>query len=286
MPAQFTNGSGRRFPGSWSRKIGDVTLSYLPDAEIELVPTVFLPGSTPEDWAERPDLVSDDGYLVAGAGTLLVQSAEWSVLVDAGFGPNSAGRDSTPQHLGAMRSGRLPSSLAEAGVDPAGVEVVAFTHLHRDHMGWATPGCTGGGRSLFPNARWLVGENELAGQHRTAQWVLAGESERAVSVAAGSEPLAGVRSLSLPGHTSGHTAWVFETGAEQLVLFGDALHSPAQAERPDWAVGLDSDGAAAEESRRQLLRELSRPDVLGVGIHFADQQLGRVVDGRWVPPDA
>ena len=36
--------------------------------------------------------------------------------------------------------GSFPQRLAEAGVAPEDVDVVIFTHLHFDHVGWSTDG--------------------------------------------------------------------------------------------------------------------------------------------------
>ncbi|MFJ1648310.1 hypothetical protein [Streptomyces sp. NPDC088258] len=84
---------------------------------------------------------------------------------------------------------------------------------------------------------------------------------------------------ALPGHTTGHTAWILDTGdGRRVVAFGDALHSPVRIRHPDWEVVLDHDRARAEHSRRRLVEFLARSDVFGFGAHFADQQLG-TVDG-------
>ncbi|MEE1799361.1 hypothetical protein PUR57_11855 [Streptomyces sp. JV176] len=89
----------------------------------------------------------------------------------------------------------------------------------------------------------------------------------------------GVRAWALPGHTTGHTAWILDTGDDRrIVAFGDALHSPVQIRRPDWEVVLDHDRAQAEHSRRRLVELLAPDDVFGFGVHFADQQFGTVDD--------
>lgn len=274
--------AGRRAPQFWSRTLGDLRLTHLPDGDIEVRPTGFFTSTTTADWDAYPQLVNDDGHVVAGAGGVLVERDGVRVLIDAGLGPMAVDADSTPDAFGAMAGGALPASLDRAGVDPATLDLVAFTHLHLDHVGWATEWAVDGGRSLFPNATWLVGEGERDGAHCSDDLVPAGDRERTRTVADGEEIAPGVRAWSLPGHTSGHVAWVLDTGdGRRVVAFGDAMHSPAQVEHPDWTVFPDSDGPAAERARRRLLDELALPEVIGLGIHFADSQLGRVVDGRW-----
>jgi glyoxylase-like metal-dependent hydrolase (beta-lactamase superfamily II) len=84
------------------------------------------------------------------AGGLLVERDGRTLLIDAGFGPQTA---ETP--LGPVNSGALPDTLAALGHDPAGIDTVAFTHLHVDHTGWAfTRNPDGTWRKTFPAARF------------------------------------------------------------------------------------------------------------------------------------
>jgi glyoxylase-like metal-dependent hydrolase (beta-lactamase superfamily II) len=89
--------------------------------------------------------------------------------------------------------------------------------------------------------------------------------------------------MAAPGHTPGHTAYVIGDDSERLIMFGDALHSPAQVARPDWVVATDADQQQAVQSRRKLLDELQRPNTAAFGIHFSDVQFGRVRDAQWLP---
>lgn len=269
----------------WSRTVGDLRLTYLPDAEIEIVATAFFPDTTDDDWSGYPDLTREGEYLLAVAGALLVERGEDRLLIDAGLGPVTIGPDDSPPLFGTLRGGDLPGSCAAAGLDPADVTTVALTHLHLDHLGWATRTCADDGRSLFPHATWAVGTGELVGPHRDDN-VLAGENERTREIGDGDEVLPGVRAWALPGHTPGHVAWVLDAGQGlRVVAFGDAMHVAAQVEHPDWRVGPDLDAETAGRSRRALVEVLAEPDVIGFGGHFTDRQLGRVVDGRWVPLD-
>lgn len=168
--------------------------------------------------------------------------------------------------------------------------MVAFTHLHSDHIGWARADATEDRSGLYPTATLVVGEGETSGQHRKPGEILAGEDDRLCFISDGEQVVPGVHAWALRGHTPGHLAYVIETGVPdpvRIIAFGVAMHSPAQVERPAWTMVGDDDPAAARRSRKLLLAELARPEVLGYGQHFADQQLGRVVDDggrlRWAP---
>ncbi|MFJ2708344.1 MBL fold metallo-hydrolase [Streptomyces sp. NPDC087428] len=276
--------SGRRMPTLWTRTIGELTLTYLPDAGVTMIPTRVYPASEETDWIPYRPHMTDAGHLAMGCGALLVERAGHHLLLDAGHGRIS-GDD--PEHFqyGFEHVKDLPASLASLGVAPAALETVAFTHLHDDHTGWARPDAADHPHSLFPNARWVVGEGELEGLDPAAGPRLAGQSERTRPVADGTEIAEGVRAWALPGHTTGHTAWVLDAGdGRRIVAFGDAMHSPVQVHHPDWEVLLDHDRAEAERSRRRLVEYLSQDGVYGFGVHFADQQLGTVDgNGRWRP---
>ena len=70
-------------------------------------------------------------------GSLAVRSSGKLIIVDTGF----QGRDSV-----------LLDDMSRKGVDREAVDMVLFTHLHPDHVGWNLTD----GRLNFPNARYLV----------------------------------------------------------------------------------------------------------------------------------
>ncbi|PTR23582.1 glyoxylase-like metal-dependent hydrolase (beta-lactamase superfamily II) [Rhodococcus sp. OK519] len=275
--------SGFRMPGLWRRTLGELTVSYLPDAGVAMIPDRLYPSSTDEEWGHHSTHVTGAGHLSMGCGALLVERGDTRLLIDAGHGRISGDEVEHFQHaFGHVQD--LPASLAALGVDPAELEMVAFTHFHGDHTGWARPDAVDDPRSLFTRARWMVGEGELESIAPGSAPVLAGQSERTVAVADRTEIADGIRAWSLPGHTPGHTAWILDTGdGREVVAFGDALHSPVQVAHPDWEVLLDTERDEAERSRRRLIDYLERDGVYGFGVHFADQQLGTVDSGRWRP---
>ncbi|MEW1657615.1 MBL fold metallo-hydrolase [Streptomyces sp. NPDC093707] len=284
--AEDGDDSGFRLPTLWTRTLGELTLSYVPDAGVEMIPTRVYPASVEADWAGHRTHMTPAGHLPMGCGALLVERGGTRMLIDAGHGRIS-GEDLKHFQHAFDHVQDLPASLAALGVDPGELEMVAFTHFHGDHTGWARPDAVEDPRSLFAKARWMVGEGELGSVPPGAGPILAGQDERTVLVADGDEIADGIRAWSLPGHTPGHTAWILDTGdGRQVVAFGDAMHSPVQVQHPDWEVILDADRDGAERSRRRLVDFLARDGVYGFGVHFADRQLGTVDDsGRWRPWD-
>jgi glyoxylase-like metal-dependent hydrolase (beta-lactamase superfamily II) len=163
--------------------------------------------------------------------------------------------------------------------------VVAFTHLHFDHAGWAFAN----GAKTFPNARYVLAAKEWApyatGRHRadiaTPRHVisqLTADSSSLDLIDDGDEISPNVRAVVAPGHSPGHTAYVIASVAGQrLVALGDAFHTPAQFTHPEWLSAADSDATGVQSARRRLLAELAKPNTLGFGFHFGDQAFGRVV---------
>jgi glyoxylase-like metal-dependent hydrolase (beta-lactamase superfamily II) len=280
----------RRPAGIRSVWLGDTRVSFVPDGAVRLPPRGWLPDTTDEVWATHPAYLDASGNLVASIGGLLVETGDRALLIDAGFGPQSLPPDpGTPR--GPIHGGALLDNLAELGRGPAEIEVVAFTHLHSDHLGWAWHPGPGGDRRAFAHADYLVSEPEWA--EREAQGmtteVLAGLAPRVRTVTEGQEIFPGVRVRITAGHTPGHAEYVIASGGQRLIAFGDALHSPIQVDHPEWSAAVDHDPVRSADHRRRLVAELEEPDTIGFGIHFADVVFGQVRrdgDGpAWRPLD-
>ncbi|MER7756457.1 MBL fold metallo-hydrolase [Kitasatospora sp. NPDC097643] len=285
--AEATGGERlRRIAPARTLEFGEHRLTYLPDGFVQLIPGAWFPETGGADWQRHTGHLDDAGYLVASVGGLLVEHRGRALLIDTGYGPRrTAPADSYP-FLGAEEGGRLPAALAAHGLAPGAVDTVAFTHLHEDHTGWAFAPDPAGPGLLFGAARFVTSATEWQGWYGAPSPAAARHlREHAVGAADGQEVFPGVTAWNTPGHTLGHTSYVISSGGRRLVVIGDALHSAVQVERPDWRVLVDSARDVSVETRLRILRELSVPDTLGFGGHFADVQFGRVVtDGsqqRW-----
>ncbi|NUR29485.1 MAG: MBL fold metallo-hydrolase, partial [Catenulispora sp.] len=196
-----------------------------------------------------------------------------------------------PEGLGQIEGGRLIEGLRELGVAPGGIEVVAFTHLHDDHIGWAARS-TPDGREVFAGAQFFAGEPEWrwwSGAVDPRRAALLGR--RMNAAADGREIFPGVTAWSTPGHTPGHTAYVVESGGRRLIAFGDVMHSPIQFADPRWGAANDFDRTRSVASRQAVIAELGDEKATGFGGHFADVVFGRLtaVPGErvpWEPVDA
>ncbi|GFG55496.1 MBL fold hydrolase [Mycolicibacterium agri] len=263
-------------------QLDGVVATYVVDAVLRM-DVGFFPTIPRDFWSANRALLGADGRLPMSAGGLLVELAGTTVLIDAGVGPGPVQFPDAD-----IRSGALVDVLADIGRRPEDVDVVAFTHLHFDHSGWAFVD----GEKTFPHARYVLAASEwiahascLGGDGAAApEHVLRAFASGAAEldlVGDGDEVVAGVRAIVTPGHSPGHTSYVITSqSGHRLVAFGDVFHAPAQLAHPDWVAIADRDTAGVIAARRRLLAELSAPNTVGFGFHFGDQAFGRVVTSR------
>jgi glyoxylase-like metal-dependent hydrolase (beta-lactamase superfamily II) len=285
---RLTRASRRR-----SLHLGDLTITHVPDGLARVKPRGWLPAATDADWAANREHLDDGGFLPASIGGLLVERGDRALLIDTGFGPESYPDDPANPVLGTIYGGELLDGLRQLGREPRRIEAVALTHLHLDHLGWAWSTEPGTDAPPFGHATHFVAAPEwerrdLATANGATEERLATFAPRVRTVEDGEEIFPGVRASFAAGHTVGHTTYTITGGGRRLIAFGDAMHAPVQVTHPEWSCGIDHDPAESGEQRRRLVEEVSRPDTIGYGCHFADVVFGRAErrpDGRftWIP---
>ena len=129
-----------------------------------------------------------------------------------------------------------------------------FTHLHFDHVGWATAK----GEVVFRHATYRVHEADWA-YFVESPGALPGavrklsRSSRSWRRSAPECTLApGVDARPAPGHTPGSTIYVLSSGTQRALLLGDVAHSPVELIEPGWEFAFDVDRAAARAVREQV----------------------------------
>ena len=136
------------------------------------------------------------------------------------------------------------------------------THLHADHVGWATHLVDGEWVPMFTEARHLYTERELAYSREVAAQGaedVYGDSVAPVLAAGLADIVAedadlgdGLRLEPSTGHTPGHVSLWLERQGERALITGDFLHHPAQCAEPEWAEVGDHDPDQARATRRRM----------------------------------
>ena len=260
-------------------QIGDLEVLSLFDGKASVPATgayrtgpTGLKGGDAADWEPHQDLLDDGmvefvfgGFLVRGAGDRVI-------LVDGGIG-------AAPDPQYGLGGGELLASLGAVGVAPAEVTDVLFTHLHFDHIGWASTD----GVATFPNATYRCDRRDwdhFVGSDESATARLRPVEDRFEPWDGDASLAPGVDTRLCAGHTPGSALVVLSSGNQRALLLGDVVHCAVELLDDEWAGVADVDPAMAQEARNALARELEGTDVPVAAAHFPGLRFGRVLSGQ------
>src|SRR3546814_99401 len=105
--------------------------------------------------------------------------------------------------------------------------------------------------------------------------------------AAGDTLAEGVASLALPGHTPGHEGYMFSSKGQQLLVWGDVIHSHAvQFPNPQVSIDFDSDQKQAIATREKILERAAQEKFWIAGAHLPFPGIGHAskqkTGYRWI----
>ncbi len=260
--------------------LGSKELITLSDGHLTL-PMSFVFGDVPQDelaaLLAAHDLPAD--RVEPPCNVTMLRDNGRLVLFDVGAGPNFM-----------ASAGRLMESLEVAGIDPADVTDVLFTHAHPDHI-W---GLLDDFDDLafaeadyhMARAEWDYwrADDTLANTPEARQSFVVGAQNRLAALEDrirlfdfGDEVVAGVEAVDTSGHTPGHTAFAVHDGSDSVMIVGDALtNAVVSFARPDWPTGSDQDAQKGTETRTRLLDRLATDKDRMIGFHLPDGGVGRV----------
>lgn len=273
---------GHQVLSAYRHMVGSVEVIALSDGAFDL-PVQMFPKANPDETAK---ILSSTGaptdLLGTAVNAFLVNTGDKLVLIDSGAG-----------QLFGPTLGRFAANLAALGVDPAGVDVIAMTHLHPDHFGGLL---TADAKLAFPNAAIFIAEadtklwlDEAIAAKAPADYkpffdqarMMVGPyvaAQKYQPVADGKEVVAGVTAMAAPGHTPGHTMYRVSSGNQSLLIWGDIVHSaPLQFPHPDWAIAFDTDQELAIATRAKVFDMTSTDRLTVAGAHLPFPGIGHVV---------
>jgi glyoxylase-like metal-dependent hydrolase (beta-lactamase superfamily II) len=275
--------------------VGDITLVGATDG-VESTPFGLVYTNAPADAGERFRAYLDEaGNIPFNFASFAVEAGGQTLLIDTGWGPKVP-------YLGEPHGGMLIDELKDVGIAVEDVAVVAFTHLHVDHVGWNLTR-EGSPAPVFPRARYLVPAAdwdffaaglthdalpERGGDRSFDDQVRPLRQMGLLDFISYDRPLfPGVTAVHTPGHTPGHTSFVVQAGEDIAYILGDVAISPADAIDDGLVNQFDEDTDVARETRRRVIPQLERDGTLVAAAHFPRPGIGRFQlseAGRlWVP---
>ena len=248
--------------------VGAMSVWPLEDGVIALEASVLTGMPT----AEAIRLLGGEPAAATPVNAFLVRLPGTTILVDTGMGHDPEEAD----------SGHLLERLGAAGVTPEQVDLVLITHFHLDHLGGLL---NPDGTRAFPRAKLCLprAEHDLW-MTRTAElperlWERIPKLEGCFAPYAAQGDLVltedgaaladGVTAQAAPGHTGGHTVYVFRSGAEELWCIGDLIHFAAvQFECPEAGASFDLQPAQAVRTRLDGFRKAAAEGAILAGAHL------------------
>lgn len=258
-------------------RVGDVdVLPVFDGIGREVAANILTRPDVDDPWACHPGVLDEHGHLDFDLGGFLVRSGDRTMLVDTGVGDIQS---KVLGHGGRYTGGRFLNSLRSHGVEPEDVTDVLLTHLHFDHVGWATQR----GNVVFPNATYRVHQADWA-HFVDSPDASPGAVRKLTPLLNQLEPFEqdrtlgpAVDALHTPGHTPGSTVYVVSSRGERALMLGDAVHSVVELEERDWQAIFDVDPVAASAARNAIADDVADTEDLLVGAHFPNLLFGRVV---------
>jgi glyoxylase-like metal-dependent hydrolase (beta-lactamase superfamily II) len=189
--------------------------------------------------------LSDPTYLPVN--TFLIEIDQKLALVDTGAG-QAAG----------SALGKVRSNLESISVSPNAIDYVLLTHLHPDI------------------------DEEMSERTRrnmeAARRAIMPYRNRIRRISDGQMVLPGITAVALPGHTPGHTGWLLESDGERLLLWGDIVHfTTLQTVHPEASLVFDVDQLAAQRTRQETFKMVSREQLAVAGNHLPFPGFGHIV---------
>lgn len=250
---------------------GDAEITVVSDGHMEL-PLGFVFPDVPQ--AELQALLAENGMptdaYTPDCNVTFLRSGDRLAVFDVGAGPNFM-----------ATTGMLAANLEEAGIDPADVTDVIFTHAHPDHL-WGL--VDDFDELLFPNAAYQISEAEwdfwraedtLAKMPEERKSFVVGAQNRMAMIEGqvglfkpGAEVFPGVEAVDTAGHTPGHVSFMIHGGGEPILVAGDTLMNALSFTEPGLHAGSDQDPEMGAATRMRLLDRLAGEKARLIGFHL------------------
>lgn len=189
--------------------------------------------------------VDDDGYMRIGMHGMVVESGDRIVLIDPGCAGFLPGR--MLEEYGLEMEHPVPEAVRLAGYPPEAITDVLFTHLHFDHGSGAFERRPGGIFKSFPNARYVVSEQQLKYVMHPQEKEKGSFFNKLLKFAGETVPLEewaaeGFSFIESSGHTSHMQIPFIQSGDEVVVFISDLAPMKVFGAGPDHKGGASLPG--------------------------------------------
>ncbi len=247
-----------------------------------LVPRVFWEKEVQPDPGNRIPL---------GVHPLLVKSGNTWALLDTGNGDKFDEKFRKIYRI--EEDSPVRPQLADLGLRPEDIALVALSHLHFDHAGGAARFDGQKVVRAFPNARVVIDRGEWHDAWSPTEYTRGGYKPFDFECLEGAaewinpnedaEVLPGIHLVRSPGHTAHHRCMLLRSEGQSLLCTVDAIPQSHHVKLP-WIAGLDHYPLTSLATKKSLLARAAAEDSWILFTHEpGNRTLGKVRprDGAW-----
>ncbi len=281
---------------------GDYRIEIVSDTEFGLDGGAMF-GVVPRVLWERVSKPDELNRVPMQTHCLFVETADEKILIETGMGDKWTAKES--KIYAVKRQKTFAETIYEqTGYHPEDISIVVNTHLHFDHCGGNTVEVSGSGFQVsglenadktivpqFPNARYLVSENEFnhavnpnerdQASYISANWETLQKSGQLELKPSVYEVIPGLTMTEMRGHNATMQTVKIESGGETLYSFSDLIPTTRHISLP-WIMGYDLYPLETLANKKKLLPLAVKENWLCWFYHDFETPLCRLreIDGK------
>ena len=281
--------------------IGDISINKILDG-VEQFPAIYaFPDIDIEIFHQHQSWMHsfydfNQQMLILSMHSYLIQTPSLNIVVDTCIGndknrvakgPISKANEGILSHWN-NRSSHYLENLKAYGLALEDIDIVMCTHMHADHVGWNTRLVDDRWVPTFPNAKYLFSPLELENLQKESanpfdQYLRLVyddsvlpiiQSGQAVLIKESTDLGKNINLIKSPGHSPGHYCLEVNNKLSNAILTGDILHNPIQVTCPSMSTMFCDDPEQSNQTRVNLVDELTDSNTIVLAAHFADTTAG------------